>query len=138
MDTRDAFENLNPIALFAGCILPIVATPIGIGLAFVVRRIMPMANILVATILAGYIVTVVILFTLLRHFFSETVLNIYAAGTISLVTAAGVIFFLVLVIYRKLFSEGKEQKASLKEEQTFAIFGEDIRDKSNNPRRRKK
>lgn len=138
MDPRDAFNDLNPIALFAGCVLPIIATPIGVGVAFFVRRMMPMANILIATILAGYIVGVVILFALLRRLVADTVLNIYAAATISLITAAGIIFFLTFFVHRKLFAHEAEVKAVLKAEQTFSVFGEDVRDKPKHPRRRKK
>ena len=138
MDPRDTFNNLNPLALFGGCILPIIATPLGIVVAYIVRRVMPMANILVATILAGYVVTVVILFVVLRQLFPETALNLYGATTISLITAAGIIFFLVFFISRKLFTQGEALKATLKEEQTFSVFGEDVRDKSNKSRRSKK
>jgi Na+/alanine symporter len=138
MDTRDAFNNLNPIALFGGCILPIIATPLGIVVAYVVRRIMPIANILIATILAGYIITVVILFVVLRQLLPETVLNIFATATISLIAAAGIIFFLAFFIYRKLFAHETERKAALKEDQAFAVFGEDVRDKSSYSRRSKK
>ena len=138
MDTREAFNNLNPIALFAGCILPIVATPIGIGVAFIVRRMMPLANILIATILAGYIVCVVILFALLQRLLSDTIINIYGTATISLVAAAGIIFFLVFVVRRKLYTQKTVLEATLKEAQTFSVFGEDVRTKTNKLRRDKK
>jgi hypothetical protein len=134
MDPREAFANLNPIALFAGCILPMVAAPIGVGVALVVRRIMPLANILLATILAGYIVAVVILFVLLRRLFPETLINVYSAATVSLITAAGVMVFLAYSIHHKLFTKDLARKESEKKAETFAVFGEDVRAR---PRRKK-
>jgi hypothetical protein len=138
MDPRDAFNELNPIALFAGCILPMVATPIGFLVTLLVRRIMPMVNILTVTIVAGYIVSVVVLFALIRQLLPETVLSLYGAGVVSLITAAGAMIFLAFFIHRKLFVGTAELNAAEKEAQTFAVFGEDVRDKSHRLRRRKK
>jgi hypothetical protein len=136
MIPEDAFNNLNLIMLFAGCVLPLVATPIGFGIAFVVRRTMPMVNILTATILASYIVSVVIVFALIRAISPDPVFNPYSAAFVSLMIAAGILFSLVYFIHRQLLAHAGELETKVKEEHTFSVMGEDVRDKRNNLRRK--
>lgn len=133
MNPEGVFDNLNPIMLFAGCVLPLVATPIGFGIALIVR---PMVNILTATILASYIVSVVIVFALIRAISPDPVFNPYSAAFVSLMIAAGIICSLVYSIHRKLFAHAGELEAKIKEEHTFSVMGEDVRDKRNNLRRK--
>jgi hypothetical protein len=138
MDVQSAFDNLNPIALFGGCIIPIIATPVGFFVALAVRRTAPLVNVLTTTILAAYIVSTVMLFVLLRRLIPETALSMPGAATISFVVSAGLVFFVTYAIHRRLFSQQAALKAAHREEQTFSVYGEDVRGKAKNQRRRKR
>jgi hypothetical protein len=136
MDVGQPFSELNPVILVAGCILPVIATPIGLVVAFLVRRFMPVVNVLMAAILAGYIVSVVILFTLIYRALPDSSFNLYGAALISLVLAAGIIVALVYIIQRRLFAQAAQLQAKVKEEHVFSVGGEDVRDKRKNLRRK--
>jgi hypothetical protein len=90
--------------------------------------------VLNAALLAGYIVGGVILFVILRRLFPEDVLGLYAALAVSVIVAAGIVFAIYVIARRKLLSGA----ASLTAEQSFAVFGEDAREKPKNLRRRKR
>jgi len=136
MSLQDAFNNLTPIMLFVICILPMVATPIGFGIALLVRRLMPIVNILSTTIVAAYVVCVVILFVVLRRLFADNALNLYGAAVTSLIVAAGVVFVLVYAIRRKLVADESALRTAQQEEQAFAVFGEDVRARRKKLRRK--
>lgn len=128
-------ENLEKIVvniLIGWCGPWPVSIPIGIVVALIVRRIMPLVNLVAATLVAGYVVGVAVLFVILRRLFPESALGISGMFTISSVVAAGLVVVISYVLKRSLYAH----EARLKQEQSFAVFGEDARDKPKNLRRR--
>jgi hypothetical protein len=107
-----------------------VAVPIGVLVALLVRRTMPLVNMITVGVFAGYTVGFVVLFAVLRRLFVE--MAWYNAASISLVVTAGIVFVISYFIKRSLYAE------ALSVEQQFSVFGEDARDKPRNLRRRKR
>jgi Na+/H+ antiporter NhaA len=93
---------------------------------------MPLANIIVVGIFAGYVVGFVVLFAILRRLFAD--IAWYNAASISLVVTAGIVFTISYFIKRALYANAE----SLSAEHQFTVFGEDARDKPRNLRRRKR
>jgi hypothetical protein len=133
LDTSGLKEKLTAVFVF-WLFLSFIAIPIGFVVSRLVRRTLPMVRILVAVILAGYIVGAVILFVLIRRLFPDSVLGLYSAMTVSVVVSGGIIFAAAYIIRRILI----ERAPKLSADQAFVIFGEDARDKPKSARRHKR
>ena len=131
MTPEESFKNMGPIAIFIVIGLRIVAIPIGIGVAIIVRRISPMVTSIIAAIFAGYIVGFVILFYVIWQVIH---LHWYDAASISLVVTAAIVFYVSYVIKRRLF----HNVDTIKDDQVFNIFGEPVKGKPKIVRRRKR
>lgn len=132
MTTDIPLANLLLTALITFMGMTCVAVPIGVVIAIMIRRTMPFANMITASILAGYIVGFVVLFALLRRLFAE--MAWYNAASVSLVITTTMVFVAIYFIKRALFAKAE----ALSAEQKFTVFGEDARDKPKNLRRRKR
>jgi hypothetical protein len=133
IDTATMGDNLKAFLLFY-MFLSAIATPIGFLVAILVRRMMPLANALLAAVVAGYVVSVVILFVILRALFRDDQLNMYAALAASMIVSAGIVFSLAYIIRRVIISRAPSLTAAEK----FAVFGEDLRAKPKSARRHKR
>jgi hypothetical protein len=122
---------MGPIVLFALIGLRIISIPIGVGVFILIRRMMPAVTVTSVSIIAGYIVGVVVLFVLIRQVFG---LIWYDTASISLVITAGVVFYITYTIKRSLFKPSRSMEA----ETGFKVFGEDAKQKPKNLRRRKR
>jgi hypothetical protein len=121
---------LLPLIVFCG--LRVAGIIVGIGVAWVVRKMLPFVNAITAAIFAGYAIGFVVLFVLLLRLFPEMLW--YDAATISLVVTAGIVFFISLLIKRTLYA----QKDVLARNQGFAVFGEDRRARAKDLHKRKR
>jgi ABC-type sugar transport system permease subunit len=128
----DALQNLGPIMTFVYLGLPPLSLPIGFVIALIVRRMMPVFNLMLIAIMAGYSVIATIIFVIVQRLFFQDISGIAAAAAISLILAMVVILVIAYSIKRILFADEKR----LKEEQSFSVFGEDAREKPKNLRRR--
>lgn len=131
-ETASGVEILPLLPLIVFCGLRIAGIIVGIGVAWVVRKMLPFVNAITAAIFAGYAVGFVILFVLLLRLFPEMLW--YDAATISLVVTAGIIFFISLFIKRTLYA----QKNTLARDQGFAVFGEDRKTRPKDLHKRKR
>lgn len=132
MATDIPLANVILTALLTFIGLTCAAVPIGAVVAIMVRRTMPLANMITAGIITGYMVGFVVLFAILRRWFTE--MAWYNAASISLVVTTGVVFMVIFFIRRALYARAE----ALSAEQQFTVFGEDSRDKPKNLRRRKR
>ncbi len=111
--------------------LRIIAIPIGIAVAIVIRRISPAVTSAVVAIFAGYIIGFVVLFVLLRQAFA---LIWYDAAAISLIVVAGIVFYISYMVKRSLYPASAAQ---IKEDQTFKIFDEPVKGSRKKNRRKR-
>jgi ABC-type sugar transport system permease subunit len=133
LDTSSLNTTLT-IVFFFMLFLGFIATPIGFVVALLVRRMMPLVNVLLAAIVAAYVVGVVVIFVILRALFTDERLNVYAALTGSVIASAGIVFAIAYIIHRIIISRAP----SLTAEEKFAVFGEDLRAKPKSARRHKR
>ncbi|MBL8162348.1 MAG: hypothetical protein JNJ61_10220 [Anaerolineae bacterium] len=131
-EPSNSIELLPMLPLIVFCGLRVAGIIVGIGVAWVVRKMLPFVNAITAAIFAGYAVGFVVLFAALLRLFPEMLW--YDAATISLVVTAGIVFLISLLIKRTLYS----QKDTLARDQGFAVFGEDRKARPKDLHKRKR
>ncbi len=125
-------DNLGPIMVFTLVGLRILAIPVGIVVFWLVRRMMPMVNVVTIAILVGAVMSFIALFGLLRRVAWETV-GLFDAAAIALVVTAALVLVITFSVKRYLV-----QTAPPPDAEDFAVWGESARERPKNFRRTKK
>ena len=129
VDLGGMAQQLGPIIAFIIFGSLFVAVPIGLMVGLLVRHTRPIVTPLNVALLGGYIVIVVILFVVLRR---VAEFSLYTALAASVVISAGIIFAIALMLRRYLRTHTPDATI----DQDFSVFGEDIRDKRKNLRKK--